>query len=152
MTGYGERAGGGAGRERVSRPHVWPCQHCGMVEDHRLTRQAQLQLAEGAYRQDEHYPIINFKQWLQSYQWETAPDETAPTEDGPPDERPAGGDGDDANADARCAVASLSLLRGGAASYPAAEVAAPWRRADAGDEHAGSSAADDWVDDARAAG
>lgn len=74
----GPRAGGGAAGGRGSRPHVWPCLHCGMVEDYRLTRQSQLDHAEGAFRQDEDYRPVTFKQWLQDFQWETAPDLTDP--------------------------------------------------------------------------
>jgi RNA polymerase sigma factor (sigma-70 family) len=71
-------AGGGHG----SRPHTWPCQHCGMVEDYRSTRETQIQLAEGRYDRaegrDETYRPVVFKDWLQTYQWEREPDPTDP--------------------------------------------------------------------------
>lgn len=75
------QAAGGAGG-RGSRPHTWPCQHCGMVEDYRSTRETQIQLAEGRYHRpegrDETYRPVVFKDWLQTYQWEREPDPTDP--------------------------------------------------------------------------
>ena len=67
MTGGGWAAG-------QARPHVWPCRHCGMVEDYRLLRQAQLEYAEGAHNRDEDYRLVTFKDWLHAYQWEQPPD------------------------------------------------------------------------------
>lgn len=59
---------------RRRRPHLWPCRHCVMVEDYRLTRDSQLRLAEGAHRQDEDYPRpITFKEWLRAFEWERDP-------------------------------------------------------------------------------
>jgi hypothetical protein len=55
-----------------SRRHVWPCQHCDMVADYRLNREAQTQLAEGAFRQDEDYRLTTFKEWLQAFEWDSA--------------------------------------------------------------------------------
>ena len=52
-----------------SRPHLWPCRHCDMVEDYRLHREAQLQLAEGVFRQDEDYRLATFKDWLRTFEW-----------------------------------------------------------------------------------
>jgi hypothetical protein len=66
MTGT-TRAPGGPG----SRPHVWLCRHCDMVEDYRLNREAQLQLAEGVFRQDEDYRLTTFKEWLQAFEWDS---------------------------------------------------------------------------------
>ncbi|MHA6629146.1 hypothetical protein ACU61A_27240 [Pseudonocardia sichuanensis] len=42
-----------------------------MVDDYRLTREAQLQLAEGVFRQDEDYRATTFKQWLQAFEWDS---------------------------------------------------------------------------------
>src|SRR5438309_1608412 len=67
MTGRGWAAG-------LARPHVWPCRHCGMVEDYRLLRQAQLEYAEGAHNRDEDYQLVTFKDWLRAYQWEQPPE------------------------------------------------------------------------------
>jgi hypothetical protein len=67
MTGT-TRSGGGPG----SRPHVWPCRHCNMVADYRLNRDAQTQLAEGVFRQDEDYRLTTFKEWLQAFEWDSA--------------------------------------------------------------------------------
>jgi hypothetical protein len=61
------RAVGGPG----SRPHVWPCRHCDMVDDYRLTREAQLLAAEGVFRQDEDYRATTFKEWLQAFEWDS---------------------------------------------------------------------------------
>jgi hypothetical protein len=66
MTGTA-RAGGEPG----SRPHVWPCRHCDMVDDYRLNREAQLQAAEGVFRQDEDYRATTFKEWLQAFEWDS---------------------------------------------------------------------------------
>lgn len=61
-----------AGRDRTgSRRHVWPCRHCAMVEDYRLNREAQLQLAEGVFGQDEDFRVNTFKQWLQTFEWDS---------------------------------------------------------------------------------
>jgi hypothetical protein len=43
-----------------------------MVADYRLTREAQLQLAEGVFRQDEDYRATTFKQWLRDFEWDAA--------------------------------------------------------------------------------
>src|SRR4051812_44476850 len=67
MTGRGWAAG-------LARPHVWPCRHCGMVDDYRLQRQAQLEYAEGEHNRDEDYRLVTFKDWLRAYQWEQPPD------------------------------------------------------------------------------
>jgi hypothetical protein len=41
-----------------------------MVEDYRLTRDAELRLAEGAHRQDEEWTVtMTFKRWLTMYEW-----------------------------------------------------------------------------------
>lgn len=58
---------GGGGRG--SRPHRWPCRHCDMVDDYRLNREAQIQLAEGVFRQDEDYQLDTFKDWLRTFEW-----------------------------------------------------------------------------------
>lgn len=58
-----------------ARPHLWPCRHCGMVEDYRLLRQAQLEYAEGPHNRDEDYRLVTFKDWLRAYQWEQPPDD-----------------------------------------------------------------------------
>ncbi|MCO1659205.1 hypothetical protein [Pseudonocardia humida] len=55
---------------RVRRPHRWACRHCDMVTDYRLTRDAELRQAKGAFAHDEDYQLTTFKQWLQSFQWE----------------------------------------------------------------------------------
>lgn len=54
-----------------SRPHVWPCRHCDMVDDYRLNRENEAQLAEGVFRQDEDYRLTTFKQWLQAFEWDS---------------------------------------------------------------------------------
>lgn len=59
-----------AGRDR-SRPHVWPCRHCDMVDDYRLNRENEIQLAEGRFRQDEDYRLTTFKRWLQTFEWDS---------------------------------------------------------------------------------
>ncbi|OLT01434.1 hypothetical protein BJF90_31985 [Pseudonocardia sp. CNS-004] len=45
-----------------------------MVDDYRLERAAQLELAEGLYGQDEDYEVVTFKDWLRAFQWEREPD------------------------------------------------------------------------------
>ncbi|MHA6620320.1 hypothetical protein [Pseudonocardia sp. DLS-67] len=42
-----------------------------MVDDYRLNRAAQLQAAEGVFRQDEDYRATTFKQWLQAFEWDS---------------------------------------------------------------------------------
>jgi hypothetical protein len=43
-----------------------------MVADYRLNRDAQTQLAEGVFRQDEDYRLTTFKEWLQAFEWDSA--------------------------------------------------------------------------------
>lgn len=57
QPGLGSGRGWAAGR---SRPHHWPCRHCGMVTDYHLLR-------------DEVDRLITFKEWLRAYEWETDP-------------------------------------------------------------------------------
>ena len=56
-----------------SRPHHWPCRHCGMVTDYHLLRDAQLRAAESLDRRDEIDSLITFKEWLRAYEWDTDP-------------------------------------------------------------------------------
>ncbi len=95
MTGRGWAAG-------LARPHRWSCKHCGMVEDYRLTRQAQLEYTEGPHGRGEDYRLITFKDWLRAYQWEQPPERHAVTV---PQPRPSGS----AIETARRAVAALDV-------------------------------------------
>ena len=45
-----------------------------MVDDYRLLRQAQLEVAESGHNRDEDYRLVTFKDWLRAYQWEQPPD------------------------------------------------------------------------------
>jgi hypothetical protein len=72
----GEDRGPGAGRgwaARRSRPHRWPCRHCGMVTDYHLLRDAQVRAVESLERRDEIDRLITFKEWLRAYEWDTDP-------------------------------------------------------------------------------
>jgi hypothetical protein len=99
---------------RVRRPHLWPCRHCVMVEDYRLTRDAQLRQAEGVYDQDEGYRLTTFKQWLQTFQWEQPrepADDTATFTATSSDSAPGGAGNDPVGGDAldRAQVALAGL-------------------------------------------
>jgi hypothetical protein len=67
---------GAAMNDSHSRPHLWPCRHCAMVDDYRLLREAQLDYAEGPHNRDENYRLVTFKDWLRAYQWEQPPEES----------------------------------------------------------------------------
>jgi hypothetical protein len=45
-----------------------------MVDDYRLNRENEVQLAEGRFRQDEDYRLTTFKRWLQTFEWDSVRD------------------------------------------------------------------------------
>lgn len=116
-AGTADRFPGGPEGGAGSRPHVPTCRHCDMVDDYRLTRQAQLQHAEGLHRQDQDYRAVVFKDWLRHFQWETEPDTTnphleppdTPDTDTPDTDTPDTGGGVDPLEAARHSVTALTL-------------------------------------------
>lgn len=61
------------GGRRARRPHRPGCRHCSMVEDYRLTRDAEIRVIETTARDENARPVV-FKEWLCAFVWERDPD------------------------------------------------------------------------------
>ncbi len=123
--------------ERARRPHTWPCRHCDMVDDYRLNRENEAQLAEGRFRQDEDYRLTTFKRWLQSFEWDSVRDRIQRDRDARHDggDQVADGWGDD-RADgweAEWAARGADPQPGPRGQSRAAVLARPVQRTDAAD-------------------